>query len=116
MFQSDMENTFNGKNRSSIQTRQQEQKYSQPNGYSNFSVHSGGGAIMESLDPSLVGNDIEQEIASAGILNVNPKNKPNPDIRNFPYCERSNMSSSTNSYGSSGKQFGFDFVLIYIVL
>ena len=71
---------------------------------------------MESLDPSLVGNDIEQEIASAGILNVNPKNKPNPDIRNFPYCERSNMSSSTNSYGSSGKQFGFDFVLIYIVL
>lgn len=72
-----MENTFHGKNRSSTQTRQQQQ-FSQPNGYSNFSVHSGGGAIMESLDPSLVGNDIEQEIASAGILNVNPKKQTKP--------------------------------------
>ena len=61
---------------------------------------------MESLDPSLVGNDIEKEMASAGILSINPKNKQNQDIRNFPHNERSNMNSSTNSFGSTGKLLG----------
>ena len=98
----DMENTFNGKNRSSPPKRNHHQAY-QSNGYSNHSVQNGGGAIMESLDPSLVGNDIEEEMASAGIFSGNQRNKPHQEIRSFPYTERSNMNSSTNSFGSSGK-------------
>ena len=107
-----MENNFNGKNRSSPQKRQQQSHYS--NGYSSHSSEQGGGAIMESLDPSLVGNDIEKEMASAGILSINPKNKQNQDIRNFPHNERSNMNSSTNSFGSTGKPLGPKFIFNYL--
>ena len=99
-----MEKTFNGKNRASPQKRYQHPPH-HSNGYSNNSMQGGGGAIMESLDPSLVGDDIEQELASAGILSMNPKINQSKESRNFPYTEKSNMSSSTNSFGSTGKEF-----------
>ena len=109
-----MENTFNGKNRSSPPKRNQHQLH-QSNGYSSYPMHIGGGAIMESLDPSLVGNDIEEEMASAGIFTGNQRNKPHQEIRNFPYTERSNMNSSTNSFGSSGKRFKISIKIIFVI-
>ena len=110
-----MENTLNGKNRSSPPKPNHHQPHHQSNGYSNHSMQIGGGAIMESLDPSLVGNDIEEEMASAGIFTGNQKNKPHQEIRNFPYTERSNMNSSTNSFGSSGKRFKIFIKIIFLI-
>ena len=109
-----MENAINGKNRSSPPKRNQHQPH-QSNGYSNHSMQIGGGAIMESLDPSLVGNEIEEEMASAGIFSGNQRNKQHQEIRNFPYTERSNMNSSTNSFGSSGKRFKIYTKIIFVI-
>ena len=59
---------------------------------------------MESLDPSLVGTNIEHEVASAVNIPSMYKNKSNRDVKNSKnQIERSNMSSSTTSFGSSGK-------------
>ena len=84
-----METTSNGKHRSSPQKKQ---KARQDVVYSGTSQ----GAIMESLDPLLVGNDIEHEMASA----ANISTKIN---KNKAQNERHNMNSSTNSFGSLGK-------------
>ena len=90
-----MENISNGKSRVQHHKRQQV-----PHGivYSN----SCQGAIMESLDPSLVGNDIENEMASAVNISSNSKKHTSKDVKNSTYHERNNMNSSTNSYGSAG--------------
>ena len=59
---------------------------------------------MESLDPSLVGTNIEHEVASAVNIPSMYKNKSNRDVKNSnKQIDRSNMSSSTTSFGSSGK-------------
>ena len=61
------------------------------------------GAIMESLDPSLVGNDIEHELASAVKISSGSKKQAKQDVKSSTYTERNNMNSSTNSYCSAGK-------------
>ena len=60
------------------------------------------GAIMESLDPSLVGNDIEHEMAAAIKISSGSKKQGKQDVKGSTYTERNNMNSSTNSYGSAG--------------
>ena len=102
-----MENTSNGKSRIQPHKRQQV-----PHGtvYKN----SCQGAIMESLDPSLVGNDIEHEMASA--VNISTKKQSSQDVKSSTHHERNNMNSSTNSFGSIGKLLGTPRKHIYIFL
>ena len=92
-----MERNSNGKTRSSPSRRQQ-------NYEDIWRPGPNQGAIMESLDPSLVGNNIEHEVASAVNNPSMYKNKSNRDVKNSNnQIERSNMNSSTTSFGSSGK-------------
>ena len=92
-----MERSSNGKTRSSTSRRQQ-------NYEDIWRPGSNQGAIMESLDPSLVGTNIEHEVASAVNIPSMYKNKSNRDIKSSQnQIERNNMSSSTTSFGSSGK-------------
>ena len=92
-----MERSSNGKTRSSPSRRQQHYEEIWRPGPNQ-------GAIMESLDPSLVGTNIEHEVASAVNIPSMYKNKANRDVKNANNrIERSNMSSSTTSFGSSGK-------------
>ena len=92
-----MERSSNGKTRSSPSRRQQHYEEIWRPGPNQ-------GAIMESLDPSLVGTNIEHEVASAVNIPSMYKNKSNRDVKNSKnQIERSNMSSSTTSFGSSGK-------------
>ena len=92
-----MERSSNGKTRSSPSRRQQHYEEIWRPGPNQ-------GAIMESLDPSLVGTNIEHEVASAVNIPSMYKNKSNRDVKNSnKQIDRSNMSSSTTSFGSSGK-------------
>ena len=92
-----MERSSNGNTRSSHSRRQQ--KYEDI-----WRPGPNQGAIMESLDPSLVGTNIEHEVASAVNIPSMYKNKSNRDVKNSnKQIDRSNMSSSTTSFGSSGK-------------
>ena len=92
-----MERSSNGKTRSSPSRRQQ-------NYEDIWRPGPNQGAIMESLDPSLVGTNIEHEVASAVNIPSMYKNKSNRDVKNSNnQIDRSNMSSSTTSFGSSGK-------------
>ena len=71
---------------------------------------------MESLDPSLVGNDIEHEMASA--VNISTKKQSSQDVKSSTHHERNNMNSSTNSFGSVGKlleMFSFDVWKTYCI-
>ena len=91
-----MENISNGKSRIQPHKRQQV-----PHG--TVYTNSCQGAIMESLDPSLVGNDIEHEMASAVNISSSTKKQSSQDVKTSTHHERNNMNSSTNSFGSVGK-------------
>ena len=70
-----MERSSNGKTRSSPSRRQQHYEEIWRPGPNQ-------GAIMESIDPSLVGTNIEHEVASAVNIPSMYKNKANPDVKN----------------------------------